>query len=93
MFSDVILLPIPILHIHKCFNSRNDVALLRWSATKGNQQVIGSHARCLSCHWSLSVARTNAKVQYHFDYSLHVILLYNQTKPEGFVLVKLCSLI
>ena len=35
------------------------IALFRWSATNGNQQVIGSHAICLSCHWSPSVVRTN----------------------------------
>ena len=40
-------------------NSSNYVALFRWLATNGNQQVIGSHAICLPCHWSPSVTRTN----------------------------------
>ena len=46
----------------KYYRSSNYVALLhgtRWLSVPRNQHVIGSHARCPSCHWSPSVARTN----------------------------------
>ena len=42
---------------HIDHNSPNDVALLRWSATNRSLVLMSD-----ACH----VARTNAKVQYHF---------------------------
>ena len=47
--------------------------LLRLSLV-GNQQVIGSHARSLSCHWSPSVTWTNNEcwlTQKHLSYDIH----------------------
>ena len=51
--------PFPEMALHVVslsLYSRNDIASVvgrQPTATNGNQQVIGSHARCLSCHLSL----------------------------------------
>ena len=51
-------------------NSRNDIGLVRWSATNGNQQVIGSHALFLALPlfllMPLSASTISVRVMFTF---------------------------